>query len=87
MMASKKSAGTVVDEVTSVEVVDAAMVSSVAEVESEAMVIVDEVGVVEDKVLVEVVAQTSPKRPTNIRENPGTFTLALAFCGLQRSHM
>jgi hypothetical protein len=60
-MASKKSAVTVVDEVISVEVVDAAMDFSVAEVDSEAMVTVDEVGVEAVEVLVEVVAQTNPK--------------------------
>ncbi len=60
-MASKKSAVTVADEVTSVAVVDAAMGSNVAEVDSEAMVIVDEVGVVADQVLVGAAALTSPK--------------------------
>jgi hypothetical protein len=60
-MASKKSAVAVVDEVISVEVVDAAMDSSVAEVDSEVMATVDEVGVEAVEVLVEVVAQTNPK--------------------------
>jgi hypothetical protein len=60
-MASKKSAVTVVDEVISVEVVDAAMDSSVAEVDSGVMATVDEVGVEAVEVLVEVVAQTNPK--------------------------
>jgi len=60
-MASKKSAVTVVDEAISVEVVDAAMDSSVAEVDSEVMATVDEVGVEAVEALVEVVAQTNPK--------------------------
>jgi hypothetical protein len=60
-MASKKSAVTVVDEVISVEVVDAAMDSSVAEVDSEVMATVDEVGVEAVEVLVVAVAQTNPK--------------------------
>jgi hypothetical protein len=77
-MASKKSVVTVADEVTSVEIVDVAMDSSVAEVDSVAMVTVDEVEVVVEEVLVEVVAQRSPKLPAHIRENIGPFTLA--FC-------
>jgi hypothetical protein len=72
-MASKRSVVTAADEVTSVEVVDVAMDSSVAEVVSEAMAIVDEVGAVAEVVPVEVAAQMSPKarpmfaRPLDIR--------------------
>jgi DNA-binding transcriptional regulator YiaG len=86
-MASKKSVVTAADEVTSVEAVDVGMDSSVAEADSEVMDTVDEVGVVEEEVLVEDAAQMSPKRLANIRENTGLSTLALAFCDLQSSHM
>jgi hypothetical protein len=67
-MASRKSAVIVVDEVISEEAVDVAMDSSVAEVDSEVMVTVDEAGVVVE-VLVEVAAQKNPKRLGNHREN------------------
>jgi len=60
-MASKRSVVTVVDEVTSVEVVDAAMDFSVVEAVSEAMAIVDEAGVVVEEVLVGLAAQTTLK--------------------------
>jgi hypothetical protein len=60
-MASKKSVVTVADEVTSVEIVDVATDSSVVEVDSAAMVTVDEVEVVVEEVLVEAAAQRSPE--------------------------
>lgn len=78
-MASKKSVVIVADEVTSVEIVDVATDSSVEEVDSAAMVIVDEVEVVVQEVLVGAAAQRSPKSPAHIRENTGPFTLAFCF--------
>ena len=59
-MASKKSVVTVADEVTSVEIVDVATDSSVAEVDSAAMVTVDEVEVVVEEVVVHAVGVEVP---------------------------